>query len=57
MSGKYNRQIRKEVNSCYSQAFNQALVMIEAKAASANFFQRFRIAMKFLFKKNIRDLM
>ena len=43
---------RKAVNKNYSAAFEQVRIYIEAKARSANFFQRFRIAIRFLFKKD-----
>ncbi|MGP1445408.1 hypothetical protein [Treponema sp.] len=52
MSYKYNRQIRKEMNGNYRAAFEQVSVYIEAKAQSANFFQRLRIALRYLFKKD-----
>nr|DAJ17264.1 MAG TPA: hypothetical protein [Siphoviridae sp. ctkxS42] len=52
MSYKYNRQIRKGMNGNYRAAFEQVRVYIEAKARSANFFQRLRIAMRYLFKKD-----
>jgi len=52
MGDRYKRQIRKAVNKNYSAAFEQVRIYIEAKAWSANFFQRFRIAICFLFKKD-----
>jgi len=52
MGYRYNRQIRKVMNGNYRAAFEQVRVYIEAKARSANFFQRLRIAMRYLFKKD-----
>lgn len=52
MGYKYNRQIRKEMNGNYRAAFEQVRVYIEAKARSANFVQRLRIALRYLFKKD-----
>lgn len=52
MGDRYKRQIRKAVNKNYSAAFEQVRIYIEAKARSANFFQRFKIAIRFLFKKD-----
>ena len=57
MSYKYNRQIRKVMNGNYRAAFEQVRVYIEAKARSANFFQRFRIAMRYLFKKDFNSFL
>ncbi len=55
MGERYKRQIRKEINSCYSTAVKQVYTAIEAKMESANFFQRFRIAMRYLLKKSFMD--
>lgn len=55
MSEKNSRQIRKGINGNYKEAFEQVRVYIEAKARSANFFQRLHIAIKYLFKKEFRD--
>lgn len=52
MGNKYNRQIRKAMNKNYSTAFEQVRRYIEAKARSANFFQRLKIALAFLFRKD-----
>lgn len=52
MGNKYNRQIRKAMNKNYSTAFEQVRRYIEAKARSANFFQRLKIAVVFLFRKD-----
>lgn len=52
MSDKYNRQIRKAINSKYKAAFDEVRIYIEAKARSANFFQRLRIAARYVFKKD-----
>lgn len=52
MGYRYNRQIRKVMNGNYRAAFEQVRVYIEAKARSANFFQRLRIALRYLFKKD-----
>lgn len=55
MSEKNSRQVRKEINGNYRTAFEQVRVYIEAKARSANFFQRLRIAIKYLVKKEFID--
>lgn len=52
MSDKYNRQIRKAINSKYKSAFDEVRIYIEAKARSANFFQRLKIAARYVFKKD-----
>ena len=52
MGYRYNRQIRKVMNGNYRVAFEQVSIYIEAKAQSANFFQRLRIALRYLFKKD-----
>ncbi len=52
MGEKYRRQIRKAMNNNYSAAFEDVRIYIEAKMRSANFFQRLKICMKFLFKKD-----
>lgn len=52
MSDKYNRQIRKAINSKYRTAFEEVRMYIEAKARSANFFQRLRISARYVFKKD-----
>lgn len=52
MSDKYNRQIRKAINSKYRTAFEEVRMYIEAKALSANFFQRLKIAARYVFKKD-----
>lgn len=52
MSQRYNRQIRKAMNKNYSSAFEQVRIYIEAKARSANLFQRLKIAARYIFKKD-----
>jgi len=52
MSGRYSRQIRKAINSRYKSAFEDVRTYIETKARSANFFQRLRIAARYVFKKD-----
>jgi len=52
MSDKYNRQIRKAINSKYRTAFEEVRMYFEAKARSANFFQRLKIAARYVFKKD-----
>lgn len=52
MSDKYNRQIRKAINSKYRTAFEEVRMYIEAKARSAKFFQRLKIAARYVFKKD-----
>ncbi len=52
MSDRYNRQIRKAINSKYKSAFEDVRTYIETKARSANFFQRLRIAARYVFKKD-----
>lgn len=52
MSGRYNRQIRKAINSKFKSAFEDVRTYIEAKARSANFFQRLKIAARYVFKKD-----
>lgn len=52
MGQKYARQIRKAVNEKYRTAFEEVRIYIEAKARSANFFQRLRIAARYVFKKD-----
>ena len=52
MGNKYNRQIRKAMNKNYSTAFEQVRRYIGAKARSSNFFQRLKIAVVFLFRKD-----
>jgi hypothetical protein len=55
MGEKYNRQIRKEINSTYKTCYNQIMTMCRAKMISANFFQRIKIAFKYVFKKDFED--
>ena len=57
MSGKVSRQVRKTVNSERILLITQVLDFIEAEAKKRNFFQRFRIAMRYLFKKDFRAIM
>ena len=57
MGEKYNRQIRKGINGNYRTSFEQVRVYIEAKARSANFFQRLRISMRYLFKKDFNSFL
>lgn len=52
MSDRYNRQIRKAINSKYKSAFEEVRTYLEAKARSAGFFQRLRIAARYVFKKD-----
>lgn len=49
MGEKYNRQVRKEINGQYRNAFNEVRVYLYAKAYSANFFQRLRMAFRYVF--------
>lgn len=53
MSQKYNRQIRKEMNKNYETAVRQVKLYIEAEAQRRKFFQRLKIAAKYLFKKQL----
>lgn len=55
MGEKYNRQIRKEINRTYKTCYNQIMTMCRAKMISANFFQRIKIAFKYVFKKDFED--
>ncbi len=52
MSDRYNRQIRKAINSKYKSAFEEVRTYLEAKARSAGFFQRLRIAVRYVLKKD-----
>lgn len=49
MGDRYNRQIRKGINELYKNAFNEVRVYFYAKAYSANFFQRLRMAFRYVF--------
>ncbi len=57
MSDKYRRQIRKAMNSNYRNSFDEVRMYIRAKAESANFFQRLKIAFKYVFKKDFNVFM
>ena len=57
MSGKITRQIRKAVNSQELLAVAKVLDFIEQTAKSKNFFQRWHIAMRYVFKKDFRAIM
>lgn len=57
MSGKVTRQIRKAVNSQELLAVAKVLDFIEQTARSKNFFQRWHIAMRYVFKKDFRAIM
>lgn len=57
MSGKVTRQVRKTVNSERLLLITQVLDFIEKEATKKNFFQRFKIAMRYLFKKDFRAVM
>lgn len=52
MGQRYVRLIRKAVNEKYRTAFDEVRIHIEAKARSANLFQRLRIAVRYVFKKD-----
>lgn len=52
MGQRYARQVRKMMNRNYSAAFEEVRIYIEAKARSANFFQRLKIAARYVFKKD-----
>jgi hypothetical protein len=57
MSGKVARQIRKTVNSQELLAITKVLDFIEKTAKSKNFFQRWHIAMRYVFKKDFDAIM
>lgn len=57
MSGKVTRQVRKTVNGERILLVTQVLDFIEKEATKKNFFQRFKIAMRYLFKKDFRAVM
>lgn len=57
MSGKVSRQVRKAVNSQELLAITKVLEFIEKTAKSKNFFQRWHIAMRYVFKKDFRAVM
>ena len=57
MSGKVTRQIRKTVNGERLLLITQVLDFIEQTAKSKNFFQRWHIAMRYVFKKDFRAIM
>lgn len=57
MSGKVTRQVRKTVNGERILLITQVLDFIEKEATKKNFFQRFKIAMRYLFKKDFRAVM
>lgn len=57
MSGKVSRQIRKTVNSQELLSLTKVLDFIEKTAKSKNFFQRWYIAMRYVFKKDFRAIM
>lgn len=52
MGDKYRRQIRKAINNNYRGSFDEVRMHIRAKAESATFFQRVRLAFKYIFKKD-----
>ena len=52
MGQRYVRQVRKAMNQNYSEAFREVRMYMEAKARSANFFQRLKIAVRYVFKKD-----
>ena len=57
MSGKVARQVRKTVNGEKILMVTQVLDFIEKTAKSKNFFQRWHIAMRYVFKKDFRAIM
>ena len=57
MSGKVTRQVRKTVNGERILLITQVLDFIEKEATKKNFFQRFKIAMRYLFKKDFRAVL
>ena len=46
MGDRYRRQIRKAINNNYRGSFDEVRMYIRAKAESATFFQRVRLAFK-----------
>lgn len=51
MSEKYQKKIRKEINSKYKKMYSQLIYMIDLKLQSQSFIQRLKVAMKYLFCK------
>lgn len=51
MSEKYQKKIRKEINSKYKKMYSQLLYMIDLNVQSQSFIQRLKVAMKYLFCK------
>lgn len=53
MSGKYQRQIRKLVNQKQSEAVETAIVYLRGLAQQKRFFQRLRVALRYVFKREL----
>jgi len=57
MSGKIARQVRKTMNGQELLSLTRVLDFIEKTAKSKNFFQRWHIAMRYVFKKDFSAIM
>lgn len=53
MSGKYQRQIRRLVNKKQDEAVETAVVYLRTLAQSRGFFQRLRIGLRYIFKREL----
>ena len=57
MSGKSTKQIRKvakeQVSNMWTQVMIQVLTKMELNAKESSFAKRFKIAMRYLFKKDV----